>query len=66
MFGYEILCGFNLICHYNLHKEQLKRPKYPPNVEQVCVYFEQQKMELPDYCKWDDPPKSPSKKRSEF
>jgi hypothetical protein len=60
-----LFCGFNLTCQFNSINHQLSRPKYPPDVAQLCQYFEQQKVELPEYCKWNDKPKPP-RRRSEF
>ncbi len=60
-----LLCGINLICHFDNIKYQVQRPKYPPDVAELCRYFEEQKTELPNYCKWGDEPKPP-KRRSEF
>lgn len=54
-----LLCGANLICQYNL----LKQPKYPPDVAVICHYYEEQKVQLPEYCKWYQPP---IRKRNEF
>lgn len=46
-------------------KHNLSRPKYPPDVAVLCQYFEEQKSELPAYCKWADEPKPP-RRRSDF
>jgi len=54
-----LLCGANLYCHW----ERLKQPKYPPNVDLICSYYEEEKMQLPEYCKWYS---QPIKKRNEF
>jgi hypothetical protein len=62
---FEILtCGYNIFCHFD-NINDLNRPKYPPDVVQLCQYFEDQKSELPDYCKWPDKPFIP-RRRSEF
>jgi hypothetical protein len=58
-----LFCGYNLSCHFNSLRPY--RPKYPPDVAQICYYFEEQKAELPDYCKWKTEPFIP-KRRSEF
>ena len=60
-----ILYGYNLFCHMNNLKDNFTRPKYPPDVAQLCYYFESQKAELPDYCKWQDSIQPP-RRRSEF
>ncbi len=60
-----MLCGINIACHIDNLNYQLQKQKYPPDVAQLCQYFEEQKTELPDYCKWGDEPKPP-KRRSEF
>jgi uncharacterized protein YozE (UPF0346 family) len=60
-----IFCANNLTCHINGIFDQLSRPKYPRDVAPLCQYFEEQKSELPEYCKWGDEPKPP-RKRSEF
>jgi hypothetical protein len=59
------LCGYNFFCHIDNLKYNFSRPKYPPDVAQICQYFENQKSELPDYCKWNDKPFIP-RRRSEF
>jgi hypothetical protein len=60
-----LFCGYNISCHFKSINDYITRPKYPPDVAQLCQYFEEQKTELPDYCKWGDNPKPP-KRRSEF
>jgi len=60
-----IFCGYNIFCHLDNVSDYLSRPKYPKDVETLCIYFEEQKAELPDYCKWKDNP-SPPRRRSEF
>lgn len=60
-----LFCGYNLFCHLGNFKDQFSRPKYPPDVAVLCQYFEEQKSELPEYCKWGDTPKQP-RRRSEF
>jgi hypothetical protein len=60
-----IICGYNIFCHIDNLSFQFQRPKYPPDVAQLCQYFEDQKSELPDYCKWNDKPFIP-RRRSEF
>lgn len=60
-----ILCGYNLFCHMGNLKDNLTRPKYPPDVAVLCQYFEEQKSELPEYCKWKSETFKP-RRRSEF
>lgn len=60
-----ILCGYSLSCQVDNIKDHFVRPKYPPDVVQLCQYFEEQKSELPAYCKWGDEPKPP-RRRSDF
>jgi hypothetical protein len=60
-----IICGINIFCHVDNLKHQLQGQKYPPDVAQLCQYFEEQKTELPDYCKWENEVK-PLKRRNEF
>jgi hypothetical protein len=60
-----ILCGMIISCHLDNLRQNAYRSKYPPDVVELCRYFEEQKTELPDYCKWGDEPKPP-KRRSEF
>lgn len=60
-----LMCGFNLSCGLSTLKEMTATPKYPPDVAQLCYYFEEQKAELPDYCKWKSEVKPP-RRRSEF
>lgn len=59
------ICGYNFFCHVDNLKHNFTRPKYPPDVAVLCQYFEEQKTELPEYCKWGDAPKPP-RRRSEF
>jgi hypothetical protein len=58
-------CGYNLFCHIDNVKHTFSRPKYPPDVAQLCYYFEEQKSELPEYCKWKSDVKPP-RRRSDF
>jgi hypothetical protein len=60
-----VICGYNIFCHANNFRHQFFRDKYPPDVAQLCQYFEDQKSELPDYCNWHDKPFTP-KRRNEF
>lgn len=60
-----LVCGYNIFCHIDNFKFGYARTKYPPDVSQLCKYFEDQKTELPDYCKWIDDVKPP-RKRNEF
>ena len=60
-----LICGYNIFCHINIVKSEYSRPKYPPDNAIICQYFEEQKAELPDYCKWNDKPFIP-RLRSEF
>lgn len=60
-----MLCGYNIFCHLNNVNETLSRPKYPSDVAQLCVYFEQQKAELPDYCFYKSTVKPP-RHRNEY
>lgn len=60
-----IICGYNIFCHIDNLKYQQERPKYPPDVAQLCYYFEEVKQKLPDYCQWKTEPKFP-RRRSEF
>ena len=59
-----LMCG-TIRCQYNIVKDLVSGPKYPSDVAHLCQYFEDQKTELPDYCKWHDQPFIP-KRRSEF
>lgn len=61
-----LFCANNLTCHFSTLRDQLSRPKYPPDVAVLCQYFEEQKSELPQYCEWGDKPKTPPRRRSEF
>lgn len=60
-----LFCANNLSCQFGNLKNQLTRPKYPPDVAILCQYFEEQKSELPEYCKWKSETKQP-RKRNEF
>ncbi|WJZ48241.1 hypothetical protein [Synechococcus phage DSL-LC02] len=57
-----VFCGYNLFCHI---RNIEFRPKYPPDVAVLCQYFEEQKSQLPDYCKWKSEVKPP-RNRNEF
>jgi hypothetical protein len=50
-----LLCGIDIRCYIP--------PKYPPEVYEICKYYEEQKTTLPEYCKWDI---KPPRKRNEF
>lgn len=58
-------CGYNFFCHFDYYKAELRSQKYPPDVAQLCFYFEEQKTDLPDYCKWKTEVKPP-RRRSDF
>jgi len=45
-----LLCYVNLSCHFDNFKDYLTRPKYPAEVAEICSYFEEQKLKLPEYC----------------
>ena len=60
-----ILCGFSLSCQFDNIKYYFGTPKYPPDVASICRYFEEQKEELPEYCKWKSQVQQP-RRRSEF
>ena len=60
-----LLCGFNLTCQFDNVKYYFGGPKYPPDVATICYYFEEQKTELPEYCKWKSDTQPP-RRRSEF
>jgi hypothetical protein len=59
-----LLCWWNLNCHFN-NIRYSQRPKYPPDVAMLCQYFEDQKVELPEYCEWKSEI-TPPRRRSEF
>jgi hypothetical protein len=60
-----LICGYNIFCHVDNFKSEYLRPKYPPDVAELCYYFEEQKSELPEYCKWKSETFKP-RRRSEF
>lgn len=60
-----LICGMNIACHLRNVNYTIQKPKYPPDVAQICQYFEEQKKELPDYCKWEDNKVQP-RRRSDF
>jgi len=60
-----LLCGYNLSCHIGNVRDQFTQPKYPPDVAVICQYFEDQKAQLPDYCKWQTNA-NPVRRRSDF
>lgn len=45
-----LVCGYNIFCHLDNINDSMVRSKYPQDVAQLCTYFEQQKVQLPDYC----------------
>jgi hypothetical protein len=61
-----LICGYNIFCHINNLNFEFQRPKYPPDVAKLCYYFEEQKLELPEYCKWKDEVNPPPRRRNEF
>ena len=47
----EVLaCGYNIFCYLDNINNRMVGSKYPQDVAQLCVYFEEQKEQLPDYC----------------
>jgi hypothetical protein len=60
-----LFCGNNLTCGFGTIKDWISGPKYPPDVAQICMYFEEQKEKLPEYCKFKQEPFIP-RRRSEF
>ena len=60
-----IICSYNLFCHLDNIENQFSRPKYPPDVAVLCQYFEEQRSELPESCKWENESKLP-RRRNEF
>jgi hypothetical protein len=60
-----LLCGYNITCGFKAIHDMISEPKYPPDVAQICQYFEDQKSELPEYCKWKKQSFTP-RRRSEF
>lgn len=59
-----LMCG-TIRCQYNIVKDLVSGPKYPPDNAIVCQYFEDAHQELPDYCKWKSETFVP-KRRSDF
>jgi len=60
-----LICGYNIFCHIDTIKDNMVRSKYPQDVAQLCYYFEEQKADLPDYCKVKSQV-NPPRRRSEF
>lgn len=60
-----LFCGISIGCHISNIEMMIDRPKYPQDVALLCQYFEEQKSELPDYCKFKSEPFVP-RRRSEF
>lgn len=58
-----LLCYTNLTCHFDNFKDLLTGTKYSPEVADVCQYYEQQKLKLPEYCITKV---SPPRQRNEF
>jgi hypothetical protein len=59
------LCGYNFFCHVDSVRERMYNSKYPKDVAQLCYYFEDQKVKLPDYCFYQSQVQPP-RRRSEF
>lgn len=57
------ICSLNISCHFDNIKQQMVRSKYPTEVADVCKYYEEQKIQLPEYCIVNI---SPPRKRNEF
>ena len=60
-----LFCGNNIFCGVRTIQDSIESPKYPPDVANLCQYFEDQKAEIPDYCKWKTESFVP-RRRSEF
>ena len=60
-----IACGYNIFCHLDNINNNMVGSKYPKDVAQLCVYFEQQKAQLPDYCFYKTETKPP-RHRNEY
>jgi hypothetical protein len=60
-----LLCGTSVTCGFKTIGQFMSHPKYPPDVAQLCYYFEAQKVGLPDYCKWQNNVQPP-RRRNEF
>ena len=60
-----LICGYNIFCHLDNITNSIVRSKYPQDVAQLCIYFEQQKAQLPDYCFYKTEVKRP-RHRNEY
>jgi hypothetical protein len=60
-----LFCANNISCSLRTSGEIINGAKYPQDVAQLCYYFEEQKSELPEYCKWKSETFKP-RRRSEF
>lgn len=58
-----LLCGWSLSCHFRNLQDIISGPKYPSEVAEICQYFDKQRIELPDYCKFEV---KPVRRRNEF
>ena len=58
-----ILCGASLTCQFRTIQNYFNGPKYPREVYEICSYYENQKITLPEYCHIDIPK---PRKRNEF
>ncbi len=60
-----LVCGYNIFCHIDNINRNMVGSKYPEDVAQLCIYFEQQKTQLPDYCFYKTTVKPP-RHRNEY
>jgi|688.fasta_scaffold15342_19 hypothetical protein len=60
-----LICGYNIFCHLDNINSALYNSEYPNDVKQLCSYFKEQKVELPEYCFYKSKPEPP-RRRSEF
>ena len=60
-----LFCGYNLSCHFRTIDSFSGIEKYPKDHYVVCQYFDENKLEKPEYCYHKHNIKQP-RRRSEF
>lgn len=60
-----LICGWSLSCHARNLFHQLNKPEYPEEYTELCFFIKEQKIKMPEHCKWENESKQP-RKRNEF
>jgi len=58
-----LFCGWSISCHFKNLQDIINGSKYPSEVVEICGYYEEQKIKLPEYCKVES---KPVRRRNEF